>query len=219
MALDRIVFLVISTIATIVLIILRRKLYPEVAVWKMVIMGCYQTIIGVLAAMIMGYIEFGEFGGTKYYGVVLFGPIMILPELLLGLSYKTIMNMCAPGAALVLGIMKADCYVNGCCMGRYLPSLGFQFPSQIVEGITCLVVMAILLWIERRNRRTPLYAWYLVIFGSTRFVLNWFRYIPKPWKWILPHDIIWSILSVVIGIVWLLVSRAKEPAAKQGQRI
>ena len=210
---ERAVYFIVSTLAVILLMILRRKLYPDVAVWKMVVMGTYQTIIGVLAAMLMYYIEYGKFGGTKFYGVVLFGPIMILPELLLGLSYSTVMNMCAPGAALVLGIMKIDCLNNGCCMGRYLPSLGFQFPSQIVEAITCWIITAVLLWIERRDQHTPLFAWYLLLFGATRFVLNWFRYVPKPWKWILPHDIIWSILAVCIGTAWLLLSRAGKKNA------
>ena len=199
-------------LAMIALMIIRRQQYPEVPIWKMIVLGVLLTVAGVAGTMIMFFIESGRFGGTSFFGAILFVPILILPALLLKLPYKTILDLSAPSEAIMLAVMKFDCLSSGCCVGKYLPKLGFQFPSQIVEMLASLAVMLVLLRLEKRDRSTHLYAWYLLLYGASRFVLNWFRYGTKPWIWVLPNSIVWSILSVIIGTVWLLAS------SKQGKR-
>ena len=217
MSLGRIGIITLGMLAMIVLMILRRKLYPEVPIWKMIVLGFLLTVAGVAGTMIMFFIENGHFGGTSFFGAILFVPLLILPAMLLKIPYKTILDLCAPSEAVMLAVMKLDCLSRGCCVGKYLPTLGFQFPSQIVEMIASLVVMFVLLWMERRNRHSHLYAWYLLLYGATRFVLNWFRYGTKPWIWILPNSIVWAIVSMIIGVIWLVVAaklQAKESKAK-----
>ncbi|MBR5287079.1 MAG: prolipoprotein diacylglyceryl transferase [Clostridia bacterium] len=211
MSLKRLGIIAIGMLAMMVLMTLRRKKYPDVSLWKAIVLGFLLTVAGVAGTMLMFFIENGRFGGTSFFGAILFVPILIAPALLLKLRYKTILDLCAPSEALMLAIMKLDCLANGCCVGKYLPTLHFQFPSQIVEMCASLLVMFVLLALEKREKDTHLYAWYLLLYGSTRFVLNWFRYGTKPWIWILPNSIVWSILSVLIGIIWLAVSARKRP--------
>ena len=206
MSLGRISIITLGMLVMIVLMFLRRKLYPEVAIWKMIILGVLLTVAGVAGTMIMFFIENGYFAGTSFFGAILFVPLLILPAMLLRIPYKTILDLCAPSEAVMLAVMKLDCLSSGCCVGKYLPTLGFQFPSQIVEMIASLAVMFVLLWLERRNRQSHLYAWYLLLYGATRFVLNWFRYGTKPWIWILPNSIVWAIASMIIGVLWLMVA-------------
>lgn len=207
MSSERIAIIATGMVAMMLLMILQRKKYKGAAIWKMILLGFLLTVTGVAGTMILFYIESGRFGGTSFFGAVLFVPLLILPALLLGLSYRDILNLCAPSECLMLAIMKVDCLVSDCCIGKYIPSLGIQFPSQIVELIAGLLIMVVLLLIEKHRRNEPLYAWYLVIYGVVRFLLNGFRYGQKPFVWILPNGHFWALISIVIGAVWLLCDR------------
>ena len=67
--------------------LLRKKQFPQVAIWKMALLTLWLTITGVLGTMILAYIEMGEFGGTSFYGAVLLVPIFILPAMLMKITY------------------------------------------------------------------------------------------------------------------------------------
>lgn len=216
MSRERICIIAIGMVAMMLLMICRRKLYKGASLWKMLLLGFLLTVTGVAGTMLMYFIESGKFGGTSFFGAVLFVPVLILPALLMKLSYKAILNLCASSECLMLAIMKLDCLKNDCCIGKYLPSLGFQFPSQIVEMIAGLAVMTALLVIETRKRDTHLYAWYLLLYGVVRFLLNGFRYGLKPFVWILPNGHFWALLSVVIGALWLFAAWKLE--AKRGAK-
>jgi len=210
-SIKRIGIIAIGMVAMMLLMILRRKRYAGAAVWKMILLGFWLTVTGVAGTMLMFFIESGRFGGTSFFGALLFVPVLILPARLLGLSYKDILDLCAPAECLMLAIMKLDCLANNCCVGKYLPALEFQFPSQIVEMVASLLVMAALLLREARKQDGHLYAWYLIYYGIVRFILNGFRYGIKPFVWILPNGHFWALVSILIGIVWLVwVKKAAE---------
>lgn len=195
-----------GAVAMLILMLLRRKTFPQVQIWKYPLISILLTFAGVAGAMLMHFVESGHFGGTSFFGAILFVPVLMLPALLLRVPYGTLMALCAPAECLMLAFMKVDCLISDCCIGKYLPALDFQFPSQIVEMLTALVIMLILLQLERnpKNRNT-LYAYYLLLYGATRFVLNWFRYGIKPFVWILPAGNFWSIVAIVFGLLWLAV--------------
>ena len=208
---QRIMILEFGTAAMFILMILRRKHYPQIGIWKMFAVSVLLTVSGVAGAMLMHFIESGSFSGTSFFGSVLFIPVFMTPVMLMRIPYKIIMDLCAPSVSLMLAFMKFDCLISGCCIGKYLPSLGFQIPSQIVEMVVALIIVAVLLKIETETEyKGSLYGWYFVIYGLTRFVLNWFRYGVKPFVWILPAGNFWSIISVVSGIIWLLIIKKKN---------
>jgi len=105
----------------------------------------------------------------------------------------------------VFGSVFVD--IKGFPFGKYLPTLGFQFPSQIVEMIASLILMILLLMIQRRKPGDHLYAWYMVLYGICRFCLNGFRYGLTPFVLGMSQGHFWSIVSVLIGGIWLIVSR------------
>ena len=212
MSLQRIAVICCGMFAMMILMLLQQKKYPSVQKWKMVILSVLLTITGVLGTMIMYFIETGRFGGTSFFGAVLLVPILMLPAVLLKVPYKTILDLCAPAECLMLAIMKIDCLINKCCEGRYLPSLKIVFPSQIVESIMGLVVMAALISIGNKNKKTHLYAHYLIIYGASRFALNWFRFGLKPFLLGLPNGNFWGLVSVMIGLVWLALAKHKKAA-------
>lgn len=211
MATHRIMIICAGALAMLIQMLLRRKAYPHITLWKIPIISILLTIVGVIGTMIMHYIETGHFGGTSFFGAVFFVPILMLPALLLRIPYGLVLDLCAPAICLMLAIMKIDCLLSGCCIGKYLPSLGFQFPSQIVEMIVALIIMVILLRFEQnKNKQNKLYAYFLIFYGCTRFILNWFRYGIKPFVLFLPNGNFWSVIAVAIGIIWLAVLSRKK---------
>lgn len=195
-----------GTVAMLVLMLMRRKTFPQVSTWKIPLISILLTFAGVAGAMLMFFVESGRFGGTSFFGAILFVPVLMIPVMLLRVPYGTLMDLCAPAECLMLAFMKVDCLMSECCIGKYLPTLGFQFPSQIVEMITTLVIMLVLLQLERNpKKQNTLYGYYLILYGATRFVLNWFRYGVKPFVWILPAGNFWSLIAIALGLLWLVV--------------
>ena len=195
--------------------LLRKNQFPQVAVWKMALLTVWLTITGVLGTMILAYIELGEFGGTSFYGAVLLVPILILPAMLLGVTYKDILNLCAPAECAMLVVMRFNCLENGCCFGRYLPALEFQFPNQVAEMVVGVGIMAALILMHRKNQKAQLYPWYMILYGVCRFLLQGLRYGgTDPWILGLSQGHFWSLISVSIGTAWLLLSRGRKSATK-----
>ena len=196
--------------------LLQKKQYPQVAIWKMFLLALGILVTGVFGAMVLAYIETGEFGGTSFYGAVFLVPVLILPAKLMKISYKDILNLCAPAECAMMIVMRFDCLDKGCCFGKYLPELGFQFPSQIAEMVVGVGIIAVLIVMHCKNRETWLYPWYMVLYGICRAILQCFRYGgTEPWALGLSQGHLWSLVSVTVGIVWLVLSRQKKPVAKK----
>ena len=200
-------------LAMLVSMLLRKKQFPHIAVWKMAIVALLLLITGVGGSMILAYIEMGRFGGTSFYGAVLLVPVLMVPAMLMKMSYKDILNLTAPAECAMLFVMRFDCLRANCCFGRYLPKLGFQFPSQITEMVVGISIMVTLIWMYEKNRKAQLYPWYMILYGLCRSVLQCFRYGGlEPWFVGLSQGHLWSLVSVTIGIVWLLMSKTRKSA-------
>lgn len=206
----RLAIIGLGAVAMFLSMLLRKKHFPQVAIWKMVLLTLWLTITGVLGTMILAYIELGEFGGTSFYGAVFLVPILILPAMLMRITYKDILNLCAPAECAMLLVMRFDCLDKGCCFGRYLPALEFQFPSQIAEMVVAITIMITLIQMHRKDRQVQLYPWYMILYGVCRFILQGFRYGgTDPWVLGLSQGHLWSLVSMAIGTVWLLLSRRR----------
>ncbi|MBR3928250.1 MAG: prolipoprotein diacylglyceryl transferase [Clostridia bacterium] len=188
--------------------LLRKKQFPQVPIWKMVLVTVWLLITGVAGTMVLAYIEMGTFGGTSFYGAVFLVPLLITPAMLLKIKYKDILNLCAPAECAMLIVMRFDCLDKGCCFGRYLPTLEFQFPSQIVEMAAGAIVMAVLILMHIKNRQTHLYPWYMVLYGFLRFLMQGFRYGgTNPWVLGLSQGHFWSLISMAIGVIWIVAAK------------
>ena len=206
----------LGAVAMFVSLVLRKKQFPQVALWKMIVLTVWLTITGVLGTMILAYIESGKFGGTSFYGAVLMVPVLIIPAMLMKITHKDILNLCAPAECAMLLIMRFDCLDKGCCFGKYLPNLGFQFPSQITEMIVALAVMIILVRMHRKNSQIQLYPCYMIMYGVLRFCIQGLRYGgTNPWILGLSAGHFWSLVSITIGVIWLLLSKERKPVPKK----
>lgn len=193
--------------------LLRKKDFPQVSIGKMTLLTVWLTITGVLGTMILAYIEMGTFGGTSFYGAVFLVPILIVPAMLMKISYKDILNLSAPAECAMLVVMRFNCLENGCCFGRYLPALEFQFPNQVAEMVVGITIMLTLIRMHKKDQQVQLYPWYMILYGACRFILQGFRYGgTTPWVLGLSQGHFWSLISITIGTIWLLLSKKRRAA-------
>ena len=222
MSAERILMIGIGAAAMLFYTLLRRKQFPDVALWKIPAVMVILTVAGVLGTILLFFVENGNFGGTSFYGAVLCVPILMVPAMALRLKYSTILDMCAGAECAMLAVMKVDCLMGTqCCYGKQVYWFGtsFQFPSQIAEMINSIGLAIFLYFAYKKMRRGSQYPLYMLTYGFTRFLLNSLRYV-APDEYILgiAQGQFWSLVSMAIGGVWLAVLYAdKVKAAFSGK--
>ncbi|MGM9632061.1 MAG: prolipoprotein diacylglyceryl transferase family protein [Eubacteriales bacterium] len=207
---EKLIFIAIGTAAMLVLSLLRRKKY-QLELWKAIVTPFVLTFFGVIGTLLMFFIETGRWGGISFYGSVFMIPVgLLLYSLIIKEKYTSILDFSVTQICAMLASMKILCLKSGCCYGAILFD-GFRFPSQIAEMSASLCIMALFLYFEKKEKyRGIYYPLYLVIYGTVRFVLNFFRGGLSPLVWILPAGHFWSIVAIIIGIMWLLLEQINE---------
>ena len=185
------------------------------SLWKIALSAAVLTCIGLLGAHIMAWIESGNWSARSFYGAVFLAPVLMWPvSMILRINYLGLIDLCAPAECIMLALLKVKCRIDGCCYGRTFdtPTGGVQFPSQIGECAAAIILMIVLVILLRRSKREGMiYPYYLILYGITRFILNMFRE-TTPWIGPLPAGHFWSLISVGIGIIALVVLKNKKEA-------
>ena len=210
-----VITLMIGTGVMFIPIVLVGKFY-KISVLKSLMIALNVTMIGTIGAQLMFFVENGHFGGYSFYGAVFL--VLILSGVssrVLKLPHDQFMDCCAPAGCAMVSFMKTRCIATGCCAGRIFYMSGtqeaIQFPSQIVELCTGLVLaVVIVLMICKGKGYGTLYAWFMILYGVTRFVLNYFRLNQTVFLLGMAPGNFWSIISIMIGLAWLLFFRKKE---------
>ena len=65
--------------------------------------------------------------------------------------------------------------------------------------------------IKCKKQKGCIYYWYMILYGISRFILNLFRE-TTPFIWILPAGNFWALISTILGIALLLISKRKTKA-------
>lgn len=202
------VMLTLGAAAMFATMFVSRRMY-QVSAAKCLAFTVILTFAGVLGAKIMYFIESGKnFSGESFYGALFFAPLLMMAAAkLFRTPVSVVLDLCAPAECVMLALLKIRCTIAGCCGGKILcvtQTGEIRFPSQIVETVTALVLMVLLLLLMRRPKyRGCIYPVYMVLYGTTRFILNCMRDV-TPVVWILAIGHIWSLLSVVVGAVVLI---------------
>lgn len=117
----------------------------------------------------------------------------------------------------LFGFARIGCIFPGCCHG-YPSSWGIYsnmaetvcFPIQIIEIIVSFVLAFIMWRLHSQDRfRGNLYPWFLVMFGSTRFILEFFRDNQKL-LWGISELSLHALTCLIVGVVILTLNRYKE---------
>ena len=215
MSIEFIAFLGIGTTAMFLTMLFGQRKRRRVALLKLPIAAILLTAVGVFGAKIMFFVESGRWGGTSFFGAVFLAPVLMAAvALLLRVHIADLLDLCAPAECVMLAILKVQCFLVKCCGGRTLWQTGsgvtVVFPSQIAELCNALVLMAVLLLLMRKETmRGKIYPMYMVLYGGTRFCLNLLRE-TTPFLLGLPAGNFWSLISIFIGGVWLLMTRRSQ---------
>lgn len=221
---DFVISLVVGTLAMAAVMLLPRRWRAGLPMWKTLLSAAVLTILGVLGAKLMFLIESGFWAGTSFYGAMFFPPLfMVLLALLLRVPPLALLDLCAPAECVMLAILKMQCAVNGCCVGILLTITAdgtyIRFPSQIIELLNALVLMVILLRLIRKGTwQGRIYPIYMLLYGITRFILNLLRD-TKPFLLGLPAGNFWSLVAIVIALIWLRLAHPQKGVAESEKEI
>lgn len=186
----------VSPIRSVLLVVI---VYPSVVLWMFV----------------QYWLETGTFGGNNIVRSFVYMPLFAIPAAkLLKMTWQQACDLLAPATCVVHGVSHWGCIFAGCCHGYpsfwgiYNVSTGrVCFPSQPLEALTALLIIAVILWREKKNNHQvdglsmPIM---LMLFGSTRFFWEFFRDNDKIWlscSSLAFHALFMSFVGLIMYIV------------------
>ncbi|MFL6257658.1 MAG: prolipoprotein diacylglyceryl transferase [Pyrinomonadaceae bacterium] len=143
-------------------------------------------------------IDFLRSGGVWYGGFLggLLTGVLLIKRYRLSLWKVT--DAFAPGVAIGQAIGREGCFAAGCCWGRptdmpwgvEFSELGHRItgvptgvhlhPTQLYESFAALIIFLLLYWLHRRKRFDgQVLGAYAVLYGLTRFIIEFFRDDPR----------------------------------------
>jgi phosphatidylglycerol:prolipoprotein diacylglycerol transferase len=181
-------------------------------------------------------IDFLRSGGVWYGGFLgglLTGVLLIRRY---RLSFWRVTDAFAPGVALGQSIGREGCFAAGCCWGRPTDvPWGVEFgelahrvtgvpvgvhlhPTQLYESFAALLIFLLLYWLHRRKRFDgQVIGAYAVLYGLTRFTIEFFRDDPRGdilGLTTLTHLSTSQLISLAVvagGLVFLLLRWRRTP--------
>ena len=154
-------------------------------------------------------------------------PVTIwLVTLLFKDKFSHVADFIAPLLAIFHGVTHIGCIFPGCCHG-YPAAWGLYsneagavcFPNQPLEAASSLLVAGILLLMMKKNvQQGRLYAWYLLLFGGSRFLWEFLRNNEKIGFGI-SELAIHALIAFVIGLSALIVLTVLDKRSKSNEKV
>lgn len=198
------IVLAVGTVGMFVCLFRRRDIFRLNALQCGIFTLCL-TAVGVLGAMLLFLAETGRFGGISFYGSVFLIPPLMPP---IGLLFKQkpqqSLDVCAPCVAVMIGCLRVNCFLSGCCGGRTacIGNFCFAWPTQMIDSLADFLILG---WLLKREREKPcsgtLYPLFMVAYSTMRFLLEFLRDTPKDWLY-LSHGQWFAMIAVIVGTVW-----------------
>jgi phosphatidylglycerol:prolipoprotein diacylglycerol transferase len=161
--------------------------------------------------------------GFVWYGGLIGGTLGVVGVLLatrtpLGPAVDAI----APGLAVGYGLGRIGCLLNGCCYGHESnlpwamtfpvgspPTDAFVQPTQLYESLASFAIAAVLVLVLQRRvqRGGALFAWYMVLAGMERFLVEFLRNNEPVWVGLTLQQLV-SLVLTMGGVVLLWRLRA-----------
>lgn len=198
------------------LLMLKRRDRFNLKKWQSVVFTSLLMLSGLLGCKALYCLENMEevkaqgltvSGGFSFYGAVfLIPPLMVCFGILFHLRAKQTINAAAPCVALMVGVIRFGCFLNGCCGGKRAALLGltFHWPTQAIESIGDFVILFWLLSVEKKNSEEAyLYPRFMLAYGVLRFFVEFMRDTPKDWL-ALSHGQWFSIVAIAASAAILI---------------
>jgi phosphatidylglycerol---prolipoprotein diacylglyceryl transferase len=161
-------------------------------------------------------------------GIVLYGGLMgglfafYIYSKLHQISFLKLLDLFLPAALLAQGFGRIGCFLNGCCYGAEtkLPwAVSFPFsdhyvhPTQLYSSFYCFGIALFLLHLFSKQPATGVVAgYYFLLYGSGRFVLEFFRGDNPAAVFCLTVP---QLMSIAVVLVGLIILRTRRTNAKR----
>jgi len=176
-------------------------------------------------------------GGVFYGGLILAALVAFWYMRRHALPLWTTFDVFAPGIALGHAVGRLGCLMAGCCYGHptNLP-WGITFtdpftgsyvgtpldiplhPTQMYEAIAETAILMFLLWLERgrgRNFAGRTFWTYILLYGLSRYAIEFFRGDPRGSIWIFSTSQFISVILVPLSVIMLAYLASHGPAAAE----
>jgi len=160
----------------------------KIKVWKAILFTVLVYTLSVLWMFFLYWAESGfkDWGGNNIVRIFIWVPLFAWPVAkLLKLDWKTCCEYIAPCLCVVHGVAHLGCIFAGCCHGYpwkygiWNPQLDCKtFPVQPIEAIVAIAIVIVICVRQKRRSYDPdglSYPLMLILFGSTRFMLEFAR--------------------------------------------
>lgn len=214
--------LILAVVIPFPLCLFRMKKY-NIPLWKMLLIYVIISTVGAIGACIGSVIAGGTISGKRLYGLMIFDTAaLLLVSPLLRINMDDLCDFVAVPIMAVCFSSKIDCLVKGCCYGITLYQLEGQlpvkFPSAIVEMSVWGIMTVLLLLIEKKgSAKGFLWPIGLIWFGVFRFLVDFLRGAALEKEILLlglTGGQFWSLITLVLGIVWMFIALSKKSSQK-----
>lgn len=198
-----------------------RKFY-HIRPWRIAVYTVVGYVCGHGLLILISWLTHGfQVSGINYVRAVIVLPLPVYIAVLIGKDkFSDVLDCIAPSAALMHGVSHFGCIFAGCChgftssWGLYNPGLNtILFPIQPIESISSLTLwLVLLLYAKKKAYRTggTSYPLYMILFGFTRFIWEFFRDNPKDALGLSEFSY-YAIAMFFVGIlVWVFLNRRSK---------
>ena len=203
------------------IVLLKRRKRYEVKAWLAIVTDVLLLIFGFAGAKILYILEDIKktlesgfsLGGVSFFGTVFFlPPLVMLFALLIKKKPLVFLDYCVPAIIQMLIFIRVGCFTSGCCGGVtvYVNGNPAIIPTQLIEVALDLLMLYVILKIDRAEKYEGVrYAWFMLLYGALRFVVEFMRNTPKETMG-MSHGQCFAIISVIIGGCVVLFYRIKK---------
>jgi len=201
--------LALGTVGMFMCAYIRRQKFG-IETWQCAALIVLLTFTGVVGAMLLFFLENGSFGGVSFYGSVFLIPILMsVAGLPFRLKPTQTLDICGPCVAIMIGCMRFNCFLSGCCGGNefFIGKTCITWPTQAIDSICDFLILFWLLHLEKQGKAAgKLYPLFMVFYSIMRFFLEFLRGKEKDWL-LLSHGQWFSIVAIVLGTGWMYYCR------------
>lgn len=152
------------------------------------------------------------------YGAIFFTPLVcILGALFFRRPVKTTLDILTIPIIILAALARTNCLFKGCCLGLEIHGTAMRWPTRELELVLDVVLIIALVRLTAKKQFKGInYPIYLLSYGIFRFIIQWFR---EPGFMVGPLTLshIWSILSILIGLGFILLLNKKAQRQKKNR--
>ncbi|MBQ6153621.1 MAG: prolipoprotein diacylglyceryl transferase [Ruminococcus sp.] len=166
---------------------------------------------GVASAMLFARLEnaisgSGD-GNMSIYGAIFATPLCcLLGTIVFRRKKRMTMDVLTFPIVIAATLARVNCLIKGCCLGLEIDGTNFRYPTREAELVFDVIFLIVIARMTAKKQfKGYNYPLYLISYGLFRFIIQWFRAEGFCVIGSLTLSHIWSILSVTVGLVILLL--------------